>query len=121
MWTEGGEEMTGAEIMKHRRKMNYTTDKLAQNVGVTAITVYNWEQGVTQPIEHYKVRLHVLLGLGHRFRRKLTDAQRLAQRKRRIELMMILDEKVDTPGKLGSWADLDDNDSDLLELKVDGE
>ena len=27
--------MTGAEIMKHRRKMNYTTDKLAQKVGVT--------------------------------------------------------------------------------------
>lgn len=109
--------MTGADIIKHRRKMNYTTDKLAQKVGVTAITINNWEQGVTQPREHYKVRLHIVLGLGHPFRRKLTDAQRLAERKRRIELMMILDSKVDTPDELGNWADLDDNDPDLLELR----
>ena len=30
--------MTGAEIMKHRKKMNYTTDELAQKVGVTVDT-----------------------------------------------------------------------------------
>ena len=44
--TEGGEGMTGAEIMKHRRKMNYTTDKLAQKVGVTVDTVQKWERDI---------------------------------------------------------------------------
>ena len=109
--------MTGAEIMKHRRKMNYTTDKLAQKVGVTVDTVQKWERDSMKPRENNRVRLHVVLGLGHPFRRKLTNAQRLAERKRRIELIMAMDAKVDTPGKLGSWADLDDNDSDLLELR----
>ena len=109
--------MTGAEIMKHRKKMNYTTDKLAQKVGVTVDTVQKWERDIMKPRENNRVRLHVVLGLGHPFRRKLTNAQRLAERKRRIELMMILDGKVDTPGKLGSWTGLDDNDPDLLELR----
>ena len=35
----------------------------------------------------------------------------------RIELMMAMDAKVDTPDKLGKWTDLDDNDPDLLELR----
>ena len=70
-----------------------------------------------KPRENNRVRLHIVLGLGHPFRRKLTNAQRLAERKRRIELMMILDSKVDTPGELGNWGDLDDNDPDLLELR----
>ena len=109
--------MTGAEIMKHRRKMNYTTDKLAQKVGVTVDTVQKWERDIMKPRENNRVRLHIVLGLGHPFRRKLTNAQQLAKRKRRIELIMAMDAKVDTPDKLGSWGDLDDNDPDLLELR----
>lgn len=110
--------MTGAEIMKHRKKMNYTTDKLAQKVGVTVDTVQKWERDIMKPRENNRVRLHIVLGLGHPFRRKLTNAQRLAERKRRIELMMILDSKVDTPDELGNWAELDDDDPDLIALRM---
>ena len=76
--------MTGAEIMKHRRKMNYTTDKLAQKVGVTVDTVQKWERDIMKPRENNRVRLHVVLGLGHPFRRKLTNAQRLAEQTKTV-------------------------------------
>ena len=74
MWTEGGEGMTGAEIMKHRRKNELTQQtNLAQKVGVTVDTVQKWERDIMKPRENNRVRLHVVLGLGHPFRRKLTE------------------------------------------------
>ena len=109
--------MTGNQIRKNRMKLGYTTDKLARKVGVSLSTIQKWERGVQPPNRNNLIRLYAAFGLGHPFKRELTDKQRLEEKKRRIELMQKLDAKVDESRKLGSCVDIDDNDSDLVELR----
>ena len=109
--------MTGNQIRKKRMELGYTTDKLARKVGVTIKSLRNWEKGVSKPRKQNLIRLYAVLGLGNPFKRERTDAQRLEEKKQRIELTTKLDAKVDKPRKLGSWEDLDDNDPHLLELR----
>lgn len=109
--------MTGNQIRKKRLQLGYTTHKLAQKVGVTLSTIQKWERGVQPPNESNLIRLYAAFGLGHPFKRERTDAQRLEEKKRRIELMAKLDAKVDESRKLGSWNDIDDNDPELIELR----
>lgn len=109
--------MKGNQIRKKRMELGYTTHKLAQKVGVTTSTIQKWERGVQPPNKSNLIRLYTAFNLGHPFKRELTDKQRLEERKRQIELTAKLDAKVDKPRKLGSWADLDDNDPDLIELR----
>ena len=109
--------MTGNQIRKKRLALGYTTDKLARKVGVSLSTIQKWERGVQPPNRNNLIRLYAAFGLGHPFKRELTDKQRLEERKRQIELMAKLDAKVDKREKLGSWVDLDDNDPDLIELR----
>ena len=109
--------MTGNQIRKKRMELGYSTDKLARKVGVSLSTIQKWERGVQPPNRNNLIRLYAAFGLGHPFKRELTDAQRLEEKKQRIELMAKLDAKVDKREKLGSWNDIDDNDPDLLELR----
>ena len=109
--------MTGNQIRKKRLELGYTTDKLARKVGVSLSTIQKWERGVQPPNRNNLIRLYAAFGLGHPFKRELTDKQRLEERKRQIELMAKLDAKVDKREKLGSWVDLDDNDPELIEFK----
>lgn len=109
--------MTGNQIRKKRLKLGYTTDKLARKVGVSLSTIQKWERGVQPPNKNNLIRLYAAFGLGHPFKRERTDKQRLADKKRRIELMAKLDAKVDESRKLGSWNDIDDNDPELIELR----
>ena len=109
--------MTGNQIRKKRLELGYTTDKLARKVGVTIKSLRNWEKGVSKPRKQNLIRLYAVLDLGNPFKRERTDAQRLEEKKRRIELMAKLDAKVDESRKLGSWVDLDDNDPELIEFR----
>ena len=109
--------MTGNQIRRKRLALGYSTDKLARKVGVSLSTIQKWERGVQPPNRNNLIRLYAAFGLGHPFKRELTDKQRLEERKRQIELMAKLDAKVDKPRKLGSWVDLDDNGPDLIELR----
>ena len=109
--------MTGNQIRKKRLELGYTTHKLARKVGVSLSTIQKWERGAQPPNRNNLIRLYAAFGLGHPFKRELTDKQRLEEKKQRIELMAKLDAKVDESRKLGSWVDLNDNDPDLVELR----
>ena len=109
--------MTGNQIRKKRMKLGYSTDKLARKVGVSLSTIQKWERGAQPPNKSNLIRLYAVFNLGHPFKRERTDAQRLEEKKQRIELMAKLDAKVDESRKLGSWVDLDDNDPELIELR----
>ena len=60
--------MSPEEIRELRTRMGLSQDKFARKIGVTQVTVYNWEKGRTEPSElaqNYLKLLREQLGKEH--------------------------------------------------------
>jgi transcriptional regulator with XRE-family HTH domain len=54
----------GAEIQRRRKELKLSQEEVAQKIGVTRVTISNWENGVTQDIDFVKAaNLALLLDL----------------------------------------------------------
>lgn len=42
--------MTAKEITELRKKMNLSRERFAQAIGVSAGSIYNWENGLASPV-----------------------------------------------------------------------
>ena len=102
--------MSGAELRKHRERYGYTLVKLGYKLGVDGSTIFKWEKGTNSIPAHQIRKLYKIFDLEYYEIKPVrkSDKQRELERQQRIELMNILDRKVD------NWTKLPDGDEDFI-------
>ena len=53
-------------LKSHRKKLGLSAEKYAKLIDVSPLSIYNWEQGKTQPRSAQKAKLASIRGLGKR-------------------------------------------------------
>lgn len=102
--------LSGAELKKHRLRYGYTIAKLGFKLGVDGSAISKWELGTNSIPAHQVRKLYRIFDLEYYEIKPVRKSaeQRELERQQRIELMNILDRKVD------NWTKLPDGDEDFI-------